>query len=278
MLYRRAILWARLEAWFYATSVNEPPYTLRMATLSWVRLTRRLTGLVRQPELPNLEKLIDREATRQPAYNYFILSCAIPAGIATFGGLTTFVAWLAGNTGLPIALGAGLTALLSAGAWFTFYRLYQAVPPAQRHLRKLISKFSERYASFGNIILGEQILSDQFATLLDEVVGIYLPYSSPEGNAFTETPAKAVSAIEDAMSKLMEVALLKDHDAQDRALTWAQPMLEELRLLNQSLIEQHTVTTHRLGIEDPLARLREARSELETGNAALQELDQHLDA
>ncbi|QYK54330.1 MAG: hypothetical protein KF824_05380 [Fimbriimonadaceae bacterium] len=249
-----------------------------MARLSWVRLTRRLTGLVRQPELTNLEKLIDREATRQPAYNYFILSCAIPAGIATIGGLSVFVAWIAGNTGLPLAWGAALTVLLSAGAWFTFFRLYQAVPPAQRHLRKLISKFSERYASFGNIILGEQILSDQFATLLDEVVGIYLPYSSPDRTPFTEAPSKALNAIEDAMSKLMEVALLKDHDAQDRALTWAQPMLEELRLLNQSLIEQQTVTPRSLGLEDPLAQLREARSELETGNAAIQELDHHLDA
>jgi hypothetical protein len=234
-------------------------------------------GVVRQRELPNLEALIDAEAGRQPTRNLFILSCAIPAGIATFGGLTVFVAWLAGNKGLPLLLGTALTAVLTAGAWFIFYRLYRAVPPSTRHLRDLISKFSKRYGSFGNIILGEQALSDPFAALLDEAAGIYLRHAHEADNQGNEVSAKAVRALEDAMTRLMEVAMLKDQAAQNMAMASAMPILQELRLLDRSLTE-HSLLAKREGLADPLARLRDVRAELETSNSAIQELDQHLES
>jgi hypothetical protein len=77
------------------------------------------------------------------------------------------------------------------------------------------------------------------------------------------------------MSKLMEVAVLKDQVAQDQALTWAQPIVEEMRRLDKSLAE-HAMTAARNDLADPLASLREARAELETGTTAIRELDQHL--
>jgi|GEM_PF-1323061 len=246
-----------------------------MGALSWVRLSRRLPGVVRQRELVNLEALIDVEEGRQPTRNLFILSCAIPAGIGTFGGFTVFVAWLTGNKGLNLLLGTALTVLLAAGAWFIFYRLYRAVPPSQRRLRDLLSKFTKRYSSFGNIILGEGALSNQFAPLLDEAAEIYLKYRTVAENPLTNAPDKAMRAIEDAMSKLLEVALMKDQVAQDQALTWTQPILAEMRLLDRSLAE-HALTTSANEIHDPLARLREARAELDTSTAAIQELDQHI--
>lgn len=244
-----------------------------MASLSWLRLTRNLTGLVRQQELTNLEALIDLEAERQPAYNFFILSCAIPAGIGIFGGGSVFVAWLAGNTGLPLILGSALTVALAAGAWFTFFRLYQSVAPAKRELRRLIMKLSEKYQKLGNIFLGEGSLSPEFAKLLDEAAGIYLRHSSDA----TEAPDKATKAIDDAMTKLLEVALLKETEAQNLALTWAQPMLEEMRMLDKSLT-QNALASKQLDLSDPLANLREARAELETSNTAIQELEDHLKA
>jgi len=242
-----------------------------MGVLSWVRLARQVPGVVRQAALPDLEALIDAESGRQPSYNYFVLSCAIPAGIATFGGFSVFVAWLSGNSGLPLILGTALTAILTAAAWFIFYRLYTSVPPSRRHLRGLILKFGKQYGSFGNIMLGEQSMPQNFATLLDEAAGIYLRHGAAEGSA----SAKTVGAIEDAMARLMEIAVLRDPQAQSRAMSRAEPLLVELRLLDQSLLE-HVKLAERQALADPLANLREARVELETSNTAAEELEQHL--
>jgi hypothetical protein len=246
-----------------------------MGSLSWVRIARRVPGVVRQREFANLETLMEAEASRQPARNLFILSCAIPAGIGTFGGLSVFVAWISGNKGLPLLLGTLLTAVLAAGAWFIFYRLYQAIPPAKRHLRDLIMKFSQRYGSFGNIILGERPLSDPFMTLLDEAAGIYLQYCTEKDNSSSEAPTKAINAIEAGMSKLMEVALQKDKAVQDESVSWAKPLIEEMRLLNKTLVE-HALASQRDEIADPLAKLRDARADLQSNTSAIHELDQHL--
>ena len=246
-----------------------------MGVLSWVRLSRRLPGVVRQRELVNLEALIDIEEGRQPTRNLFILSCAIPAGIGTFGGFSVFLAWISGNKGLLLLLGIAATAILAAAAWYLFFRLYRAVPLSQRRLRDLLSKFSKQYASFGNIILGEKTLSDPFALVLDEAAGIYLRYRAAADNPSTSAPDKAMRAIDDAMSKLLEVALLKDQVAQDQSLTWTEPILEEMRLLDRSLAE-YALTSRPIGLDDPLARLREARADLDTSTAAIQELDQHI--
>lgn len=246
-----------------------------MPALSWIRFARRVPGLVRQSELPNLEALIDSESARQPNLNYYILACAIPAGIAICGGFSVFFAWISGNRGLPLALGSALTVALAAGAWFIFYRLYKSVPASRQKLRKLITKFSPRYASFGNIFAGEHVLSEQFASLLDEAAGIYLRHCSVETSQSNDAPKNAVRAIEEAMTRLMEEAVNRDHPAQEQALVWAQPILEELRLLNSSL-ESHAIASKRSDVTDPLARLRNARSELETTTTAMQELSDHI--
>jgi len=243
-----------------------------MGALSWVRLARRVPGVVRQHELANLEALIDAEEGRQPASTWFILACAVPGVIGSIGFLSVFGAWVAGNRGLPLILGTALTATLATTAWFIFYRLFRAIPPSKRRLRDLILKFGRQYAGFGNIVLGEKAISEEFGTLLDEAAGVYLRYCSAAGS--TDVPAKAEKAIEDAMSKLMEVAV-KDQAAQSLALAWARPTLDELRLLNQSLTE-HSMKAELTDLADPLAGLREARAEIDTSNQAAQELDQHL--
>ncbi len=246
-----------------------------MPALSWVRFARRVTGLVRQRELPNLESLIDAESERQPFHNLFILSCAIPAGIATFGFGSVFVAWLAGNGGLPLLLGSALTVALSAAAWFIFYRLYKSIPPSRMRLRKLIMKLTPRYGSFGNIIGGVQVLSDDFGALLDEASGIYLRHCSNDSAQQDDAPDKAVRAIEEAMARLMEVAVSKDRHAQDQALVWAEPILAELRLLDASL-KAHAITAKMSEADDPLAGLRDARVELEATTTAMNELSDHV--
>lgn len=246
-----------------------------MGELTWVRLARRLPGVVRQPELANLEALIEAGVERPPARNLFILSCAIPAGIATFGGLSVFAAWVSGTRGMPLALGTGLTLLLSAAAWFTFYRLYLAIPPSTRHLRDLILKFSQRYVSIGNIFLGEKVVSDPFAALLDEAAGIYLQHGFGHEALTGEAVVKAERAMEEALSKLLEISVQKDPIAQDLNLSSAASLVEEMRLLNQSL-RDYAEASKRDGLAGPLSGLREARAELETNTSAQQELDQHL--
>ncbi len=248
-----------------------------MPALSWVRLSRRVPGVVRQHELANLEALIDAEAGHEPSRNLFILSCAIPAGIGTFGGLSVFFAWIAGNTGLPLLLGSLATLILAAGAWFTFFRLYRSIPPARRHLRDLILKFSKRYASFGNIILGEQCLSDDFSKLLDEAAAIYLEHCFTQEARLTGAQVQAIEAMESAMAKLMEVALVKDRSAQAKCMDWALPLLIEMRMLGQSL-GQRTLSALPEDISNPLARLQDARANLESIAAAHEELDQQIEA
>lgn len=251
-----------------------------MGALSWVRFARRLPGVVRQRELTNLEALLDLEAERQPTRNLYISSIAVPAVTATFSGLSVFGAWVSGTRGLPLALGTVFGLALTAATWFIFYRLYQAIPPSKRRLRDLIIKFSQRYGSFENIILGEKVLPEEFALLLDEAAGIYLLHGYGEGRstpvvADKAVPAKAVLAIEDAMSKLLEVAQLKDPASQRQALVWANPLLEEMRLLSRSL-EEHALAAKREDQANPLNSLRLARAELDNSTTAIQELNQHM--
>lgn len=243
-----------------------------MATLSWVRYARRLTGAVRQSELPHLEALIDAETGRQPYYNYYILACSIPAGIGIFGMGAVFVAWISGHKGLPLLLGTMSTAVLAVAAWFIFYRLSKAVPPSKMRLRKLIQKFTPMYGGLGNIMGAERVLSDEFGAILDEAAGIYMRRVDDD-----PTPERAVLAIEEAMSRLMEVALTKDHRAQQEAMTWAQPLLAEMRLLDESLLARAN-SARAIALDDPLLGLREARIEIEATTSAVNELSEEIKA
>ncbi|MBS1722100.1 MAG: hypothetical protein JSS66_03725 [Armatimonadetes bacterium] len=243
-----------------------------MPRLSWVRFARRMSGLVKQPELPNIESLIDRESDQQPSRNYFVLSCAIPAGIATFGFGSVFVAWLAGNTGLPLVLGSVLTAVLAGAAWYLFFRLYKSVSESRRRLRDAVLKFAPRYAGFGNVVAGEHVLTEEYAALLDEAAGLYLRHA---GTVAEPATTKALRAIEEAMGKLMEVAASKDRQAQVQALDWANPVLDELRLLSRSL-DEHARASKVMEQDDPVAGLRQVRAELDGTSEALQELHDHV--
>jgi hypothetical protein len=83
--------------------------------------------------------------------------------------------------------------------------------------------------------------------------------------------------MESAMAKLMEVALVKDRSAQAKCMDWAQPLLIEMRMLGQSL-GQRTLSALPEDISNPLARLQDARANLESIAAAHEELDQQIEA
>lgn len=246
-----------------------------MAALTWVRLSRRFTSFIRQKELPNLEAWLDFEATRQPAYTFFILSCAIPAGIGTFGGLTVFVAWLAGNKGTPLILGSVATILLAAITWFIFFRIYQSVSPQQRKLRKLVSQFTSQYASLSNMIVGENSINEEFANLLDRAAAVYHACTSPTAANQLDYPAQITNVMEESMIKLLEVAVLRDKESEKIALSWAEPLVTELETVHKTLIEKHQQPLN-YNSNDPLTNLRSIRAELESHQAAEQELDQHI--
>jgi hypothetical protein len=125
-------------------------------------------------------------------------------------------------------------------------------------------------------VLGEQCLLDEFSALLDEAAEVYLVHCFNQDARLTGAQAVAVEAIESAMSKLMEVALLKDRNAQTKSMDWAQPLLVEMRMLGRSLA-QHSQSALDSDASSPLSRLREARANLETISAAHEELDQHIE-
>lgn len=246
-----------------------------MAALSWVRVSRRFTSFIRQKELPNLEAWLDAEARRQPAYTYFILSCAIPAGIGIFGFGTVFVSWITGNTGIPIIIGTAVTIILAAITWFIFFRLHQSVSPLQRQLRKLVAQFTARYASFSNMIVGENPMSEEFANLIDRAAAIYNSCSSPTFANHRDFSPQVVIAMEKAMIKLIEVAVLNDKDAENQALAWAAPLVDELELVHQALINKSQELPES-DTTDPLANLRSIRIDIESQHAAEKELDHHI--
>lgn len=242
-----------------------------MAALSWIRACRNVTGIVRQRELVHFEALMDAEAGRQPAYNLFILSCAIPACIATFGGLSVFGAWISGANSNSLILGTAFTLLLAAGAWITFFRLYRASSRSRRHLRDLIAKITKRYASFGNIFLGERQLSEQFENILDEASCIYMRHADVAMAPRSMASDTTVRAIEESLSRLFEAAL-GSHPSQVQAVSWAEPLLNELRLLDQS-IQKNSAARMGSGFSDPMESLRAARADIEVSTQAIQEIE-----
>lgn len=136
-------------------------------------------------------------------------------------------------------------------------------------------KFLPRYSSLGNIFGGEHVLSEEFASVVDEVARHYLKHCSDTASQQGDAPAKAARAIEAAMARIMEAANFTDRSSQERAMVWAQPMLDELRSLDLEL-DQFAILSQSEDRDDPLAGLRNARSELQSITAASQEMADHV--
>ena len=87
---------------------------------------------------------------------------------------------------------------------------------------------------------------------------------------------QALKAIQEAMAKLLQLALPDSLATQELRLAegWAMPLLEEMRRVDQILIQQ--LQTPHIDSRDPLYMLREARIDLQGLEEAREEIrEQH---
>src|SRR5688572_26233879 len=108
-----------------------------MGALSLLRLARRIPGLAKQSELPNLETLIELESAK-PSDEYHIARWLLPLihtgiGLGVFVPLMNFVdpLFMIGAIGLPL-LGITLGTI--------FHFVAKRISPTQVNLRKRCKK------------------------------------------------------------------------------------------------------------------------------------------
>lgn len=253
-----------------------------MASLSWLRLARRIPGLARQPELPNLEALIEAEG-QKPGDDFLIARWVVPlvltvVAVAVFTPLAILVEpWLG-------FFGAGLIAI-GGILGLCFHAIAKAIPPSRVVLRKRSRKLLERMCRVKHLLGLEPVLAPEVGSVLDEAARLYLKSATDTGNeartgVWEEARERAMLAMEEAMGRLLELAEPDNAQAQEIALSrgWAQPLLNEMAALGQAL-DRHAADERLAKLTsaepDALAGLRSVRDELERIESAESELDRY---
>jgi hypothetical protein len=248
-----------------------------MSALSWIRAARRAIGLPGQPVYTNLETLLEAEG-REEHVDFRILARILP-GLLLF--INAGIVWAMLRHGNPATLPWTVGAVAAAyGLWAFLDRQDRAIPRARARIRTLSRQLRARLHALPHLIGVEPALSPSVATLLDEAAEIYLRHAGPgrtERPGVLEAPrTRALGALEEGLARLMELSEPVAAQAQDLALGrgWAQPLVEEMRTLDCLLTELEHGTRSPLceEVDDPLARLREARAELERLDSAVVEL------
>jgi hypothetical protein len=251
-----------------------------MGALSWVRAARRVVGIAPQAEYHNLEALLESEEN-QPYEVYRILSYIIPPVIFIATSAPLVALSLRGH---PLfLLGMMVSGAIAVGSWVLLDKLDRSIPTSKARIRKLAHGIWERYCGFSHIVGVDPAISPSVAVILEEASGIYLKHSAIERKNrehFSQFQEKAVQALEEAMAKMLELAVPSAIRAQELELSagWAEPLLQEMRDMDVAL-DQHSQTlntVHVAGSGNPIAGLREARLELERIEAAVVELQQRL--
>lgn len=233
-----------------------------------------MVGMSAQPEYPNLEALLESEAG-QPDKGYYLAARIVPPiGIAI--GLLVF---------LPLAIafspffhiGTISFALLGVGAWFLFDSLDRAISPAKKQIRKMATLIWSRVGGISNLVGVEPALSETVGEVLDEAAAIYLKYSGA-GSQKTRNEAyhRAHQALEIAMAKILDLAAAPNVRSQELEFEtgWALPLLREMRQMDDALTRLAKYAAHETLPVDPLANLKDARTELTGVVAAIDELEQ----
>lgn len=248
-----------------------------MSSLSWLRFARRLPGLNKQPAFPDLEALVEAEAEKT-GDEYHIARWVVPlvlttVGVAVFVPLSIFIS--------PYFLfGTGGFALVAGILGYAFHLVAKGITPSQIALRKRTRTLRNRLIQLKHLIGLEPALSPAVGEVLNEAARYYLMVcddETPEG-MWPEARQRAQAAMQEAMTRMLELAEPATAPAQDAALArgWARPLLSEMKAL-ATAIEEHEANQRRSPLaasdRDALAGLREARVELERLDQATQELD-----
>jgi hypothetical protein len=248
-----------------------------MSALSWFRAARRAIGLPGQPVFTNLEALLETEG-RDDRVDFRILARILPIVLLVLNAGIVFAMLRRDN---PAALVWALGSCAAAyGLWALLDRCDRAVSRSKVRIRALSRQLRTRYHALTHLIGVEPALSPAVASILDEASGIYLRHAGPcppERRGLLDAPrTRALEAMEEGLARLMELSEPAAPHAQELQLGrgWAQPLLEEMRGLDRLLIELEDGSRTPLCEEadDPLARLREARAELERLDSAVVEL------
>lgn len=254
-----------------------------MGALSLLRLARRIPGLAKQSELPNLETLIELEALK-PSDEYHVARWVLPL-VHTAVGLAVFVPLMYLVDPLFVIGAVGLPAIgLTLGTIFHF--VAKRISPTQINLRKRCKKLMRRLVGLKNLLGFEGVLSPNVAQVLEESARLYLKCTGgndgkkPKATVWNEAGQKAEKAMEEAMARMLELADPETSAGQEAELSrgWGFPLLKEMSELEKAL-EEHRNNERMAMITDPaggaIAGLREARSELERLDSAAEELELH---
>jgi len=250
-----------------------------MGSLSWIRAARRAVGLSPQAEFPHLEALMEAEEG-QPHYDYRVCANVVPPIVAGLGIVVSVIlaAVLHNQAFIFGVFGIGA---IATGLWFLFDALDRRIPRSKAQLRKMSEVIWDRYKGFANMLGISQTLSPKVGAILDEAAGIYLKHSNAADTRKEvqgEPRARALQALEEAMGRLLELGQPQTPEAQDLELAagWAQPLLQEMRDMDQALDRhlQSAIAAQAINTADPRANLREARMELLGNQTAIEELEQ----
>jgi hypothetical protein len=244
-----------------------------MSVLSFHRFAGRTTKFTAQREYPHLEALLSGEEGR-PHNDYRIIGQVTPPIIVLLG----FVLSLA--VGTDHGLGAMFMIAFSGvalahGVGVLCHRLDGSIPKTKQRIRKLARQIWGKYSSFPHLFGGRPTLSENVGNLLNEAAGLYLRHPDPNV-AFSPAQNRAIEALETAMAQLLDLAVFPTVEAQDREFDrgWAQPVLREMRELDQVLSRTFAHEPSKALETGPLARLHEAKMELLGLEAAAEELHQ----
>ncbi|WP_144240941.1 hypothetical protein [Fimbriimonas ginsengisoli] len=245
-----------------------------MGSLTWYRAARRAVGLSSQPEYPNLEALLEAEAS-QPHSGYFYAARIVPpVGIVVGNGV--FVP-LAMNFSPLFYIGAVGLSVVGGGLGILFNFLDRSLSPAKKHIRRQAHMIWGRYG-IGSLIGTSPVISPVVGQVLDEAASIYMRHAQRKSS--TEVHRRAFQALEVAMARLMELAAIENAQNQELEFDsgWALPLLQEMRQMDTALARLTQFAPSGSAPVDPLANLRDARAEVAGIVSAIDELDQQQSA
>lgn len=257
-----------------------------MSALSFLRLARKLPGLNKQAEYPNLEVLIEEESQKvKDGYHHarwitplsglvLALGCFMPLA------LTVHPLFWIGTGGL-----AGIGGVLG----LVFHRLAMRISPTQVKLRQRCMNLANRMISLKSLFGAMPALSPKVAEVLEEAATVYLRVrpsrerdaSRPRPAVWDEAADRAGRAMDEAMSQMLALSEPETPQAQEVELNrgWAQTLLAEMKETAKAL--EMSSRSAGLAAEldsaaSPLANLRDARSDLERLESAVSELEQDV--
>lgn len=250
-----------------------------MSSLNWLKFARKVPGLSPQPEYPHLESLIEQEG--QHASTELLVARWLVPLILTVVGISVF-------TPLMVAIhplfSIGLIGLPAVGMTLglIFHSMVRSLPPARIKLRKQCRKLGERMIGIKSLLGIENPLSPEVGGILDEAAMLYLRAKARAEAADTmaEPFKRAADAMEDAMSKLLQLAEPEGAKAQEANVAggWAEQLLSEMRALDRALdANERNARASEMIEADALARLRETREEIENQHSAVVELRRSLE-